>query len=130
MPAFNPQFQLNELNKRLQNSPGLLVVCYCAQWCDTCGQYQTEFNALADKWPQYTFVWVDIEELPELLGDEDIENFPTLLIQDTVGNRFFSPLHPYISHLERLLQQADSLKQLPRQSGPPLLAPLLNTMGQ
>lgn len=125
MPAFNPQLQPAELASHLSKDNNLLVVCYCAEWCDTCGQYRKAFDDLAEQWPHYTFIWIDIEELPELLGDAEVENFPTLLLQSPTENRFFSPLHPYISHLERLLQQVDSLPALPPDEGPPLLRPLL-----
>lgn len=97
---------MDALRDRLQQG-GLTVACYCAAWCDTCTQYRPDFAALADKFPAITFVWIDIEENPELLDDEEVENFPTLLIQGPQGNVFFGPLQPYISHLERLLSRAD-----------------------
>lgn len=84
-------------------SPALLIACYCAAWCDTCRSYQTDFNALAGRWPQHRFVWIDIEEHPELLDDHDVENFPTILIQNERGTVFFGVQLPYVSHLERLI---------------------------
>ena len=80
-----------------------LVACFCAAWCDTCGQYRPRLAALADAQPQRVFAWIDIEDHPDLLGDEDVENFPTLLVQ--VGGRvvFYGPMLPHIGHLERLL---------------------------
>lgn len=80
-----------------------LVACFCAAWCDTCSQYRPRLEALAATQPQRVFVWADIEDHPELLGDEDVENFPTLLVQ--IGSRvvFYGPMLPHIGHLERLL---------------------------
>ncbi|WP_245150638.1 thioredoxin family protein [Pollutimonas harenae] len=98
---------MSALASRLREQEGLAVVCYCAAWCDTCTEYRPGFNALAGKLPQHTFIWVDIEENPELLGDEDVENFPTLLIQDRRGSLFFGTLLPHISHLERLIGSLD-----------------------
>lgn len=99
------------------------VVCYCARWCDTCRDYAPAFSALAEKWPQHVFVWVDIEENPELLGDEDVENFPTILVQSGEQNLFFGPLLPHISHLDKLLETAHRLNAT--DIGPPPLATLL-----
>jgi thioredoxin 1 len=80
-----------------------LVACFCAAWCDTCAQYRPKLSALAEQYPERVFAWVDIEDHPELLGDEDVENFPTLLVQ--LGSRvlFYGTMLPHIGHLERLL---------------------------
>ncbi|AEC20528.1 hypothetical protein PT7_1988 [Pusillimonas sp. T7-7] len=64
---------------------------------------------------------MDIEENPELLGDEDVENFPTLLIQDQRGSLFFGTLLPHISHLERLISSLDKDSPLVEQSPGALL---------
>lgn len=104
MPVFDPQIDRLALTQRLDTHPGLLVVCYCAAWCDTCTQYRQPFEALAERLTDCTFIWIDIEECPELLGDEDIENFPTILLQDDRGTLFFGTQLPHIQHLERLIQ--------------------------
>ncbi len=99
------------LQHQLQQHSGLLIACYCAAWCDTCRDYQSEFSTLSTQWPQHTFVWIDIEDDPHLLDDHDVDNFPTILIQSDKGNLFFGEQLPYISHLDRLIdsvQQADS----------------------
>ncbi len=125
MSIFNPSLDLSALQNRLRQNNGLIVACYCAQWCDTCTKYHDDFTQLADKWPQHTFVWIDIEEHPELLGDDDVENFPTVLIQSSAANLFFGTLLPYISHLEKLLDRLDTTTPAITTSGPPLLRPLL-----
>jgi thiol-disulfide isomerase/thioredoxin len=104
---------------------GVSVVCYCAEWCDTCRQYLDDFQSLARQWPHHTFIWVDIEENPEFLDDEDVENFPTVLIQDSDGNRFFGPLLPHIGHLDTLLRKAAGLPA--SSAGPGPVATLVNT---
>lgn len=121
MQIFEPQDNNSALTDRLRDQQGLAVVCYCAAWCDTCTEYRPGFNALAEKLPEHTFIWVDIEENPELLGDEDVENFPTLLIQDQRGSLFFGTLLPHISHLERLIDSLDSLTPVVEQSPGALL---------
>jgi len=56
------------------------VVCLCAAWCGVCRQYEVEFRALQQQFPQVRFVWLDVEDEEELVGDLDVETFPTLLI--------------------------------------------------
>ena len=124
MPTFNPLLDLPALRSRLARHEGLLVVCYCAEWCDTCRQYQPGFEALAGQFPGHTFIWVDIEENPELLGDDDVENFPTLLVQSAGANLFYGPMLPYPGHLEKLLTRLGEDSPAVA-GGPPLLRPLL-----
>ena len=103
----------------------LIVVCYCAAWCDTCKGYQPEFAQLAERHPEHVFVWVDIEENEALLDDHDVENFPTLLVQRQAQNVFFGPMMPQIGHLERLLAQAAAYPAL--EDGPAPFGELIIT---
>ena len=108
MPLLVPDTDRAALRARLSSSPGAwLVACFCAAWCDTCEQYKPKLQALAEAMPQHVFAWIDIEDHAELLGDEDVENFPTLLVQ--IGPRvvFYGPMLPHIGHLERLLESLD-----------------------
>ena len=83
------------------------VFCLCAQWCGTCREYQPIFDQLASQWPNVRFVWVDIESHDDLLGDLDIENFPTLLIADAQGQpRFAGTVLPHAETLQRMCQAA------------------------
>src|SRR5690606_11047359 len=126
MPIFDTQHDLASLQARLKDNDDLLVVCYCAAWCDTCTQYRRDFAELAEKHPAHVFIWVDIEEQPELLGDEDVENFPTVLLQTPETTLFYGTQLPYASHLERLLERADELRPVGPDQCPPLLRPLLD----
>lgn len=111
MTLFNLPDTLHTLHTHLQKrtDEALTVVCYCAAWCNTCAAYQPQFDQLANHYPQHCFVWVDIEENEELLGDEDVDNFPTVLVQNKKGTLFFGSLLPHIEHLQRLLDHADDL---------------------
>ncbi len=104
MNFFDAQFELPELARRLATHEGLVIACYCAAWCDTCRAYRSGFEALASRMQQHVFVWIDIEESDALLDDEEIENFPTLLVQSSRGNVFYGPMLPHAEHLERLIQ--------------------------
>ncbi len=81
-----------------------LVSCLCAEWCGTCREYRPGFEALAQKFPGVAFRWVDVEDEPALVGDLDVENFPTLVIQRGHDVLFFGPMLPMLHLLERLLQ--------------------------
>ena len=85
-----------------------VVACLCAAWCGTCGGYRDAFEAIAARHPDKTFVWIDIEDQADVVGDLDVDNFPTLLLQhgDTVA--FFGTTLPDPLLAERLvLAQAE-----------------------
>jgi thioredoxin 1 len=56
----------------------LLVVCLCASWCYVCDDFRATLAGLARAHGDVGFVWVDIEDDSALVGDVDIEDFPTL----------------------------------------------------
>lgn len=105
---------LPQLANRLQaatQANSWLVACLCAAWCGTCGAYREPFAALAQRYPEACFVWIDIEDHPDALGDLDVENFPTLLVQParSAGQAapagFFGTVLPHVDVLSRLLEQ-------------------------
>jgi hypothetical protein len=79
------------------------IVCLCAAWCDTCNEYRRAFDALALANPPDTFAWIDIEDESDLLGDIDVENFPTILISRGRTPHFFGTVLPHVEHLQKLL---------------------------
>jgi thiol-disulfide isomerase/thioredoxin len=81
-----------------------VVACLCAGWCDVCKQYRAGFDALALQYPEHQFVWIDIEDQSDLIGDLDVENFPTILMQrgDTVA--FYGTMMPEPRQVARLLE--------------------------
>ncbi len=81
------------------------VACLCAAWCVACREYGPTFATLAARFDgEVDFAWIDIEDEADALGDLDIENFPTLLIADGVGARFFGPVTPQAQIAERLIR--------------------------
>lgn len=107
MPVFDPVADRTALAAALADGNTRLVACLCAAWCGTCREYAQTFEQLAAKHPELCFVWVDIETHADWLDDHDIENFPTLLVQDApqaAGQaRFFGPVLPAIGILDRML---------------------------
>ncbi|MBW8843907.1 MAG: thioredoxin family protein [Burkholderiales bacterium] len=82
------------------------VACLCAAWCRTCESYQQVFEAACAELPQTGLQvrWIDIEDEADLIGDLDIETFPTLLIADDEHVRFAGPLTPQPETLKRVLR--------------------------
>ncbi len=81
-----------------------IVACLCAAWCGTCAGYRATFERLASQHSDKRFIWIDIEDQADAVGDLDVENFPTLLIQrrDTVA--FFGTVLPDAKVADRLVQ--------------------------
>lgn len=84
------------------------VACLCAAWCRLCDEYagviaqvRAEFacDGVALRWH-----WIDIEDQAELVGDVDVETFPTIVIADAAAVRFAGPLMPQAETLRRLLR--------------------------
>ena len=90
----------------------LLVACLCAQWCRTCDAYLDTLAATRDAMrlghpgAATRFVWVDIEDESELVGDLDIEDFPTILLARGDRVLFFGPVLPHAQTLDRLVRNA------------------------
>lgn len=90
------------------------VICLCAEWCGTCREYRSGFEQLADQFEGVRFLWLDIEDQAESLGDLDVENFPTILVRRGEWVLFFGVLPPQMSHLRRLIETL--VEQTPEQS--------------
>ena len=100
------------MNPSTLSTEPLLVACLCAQWCRTCDAYRDTLTATRDAirlgHPDRAlrFVWVDIEDESELVGDLDIEDFPTLLLARGDEVLFFGPILPHAQTLDRLVRGA------------------------
>lgn len=103
-----------ELQQQLAKHQHSIVACLCAAWCDVCTAYRPEFEALATRYPEQLFLWIDVEDQAELVDDFDVENFPTLLIQQHRWVTFYGAMYPDVKQLDRLLrsQATQSLEQL------------------
>lgn len=89
------------------------VVCLCADWCGVCREYRAVFEQVAAQHPQLRFAWLDVEDQASLVGDLDIETFPTLLVATARGARFMGALTPHIHTLSRLLEALEASAEEP-----------------
>lgn len=80
-----------------------MIACLCAAWCGSCRDYEIAFTQLAARHPQTRFVWIDIEDEADVVGDFDVDDFPTLLIQHGTTVTFFGAIEPDIRQAERIL---------------------------
>ena len=81
------------------------VACLCALWCDTCVEYRAGFDALAREFSQAEFVWLDLEDDAEAVGDLEVENFPTIRVTRGDEVLFHGVMLPRHELLRRLLQE-------------------------
>ena len=84
--------------------PVLDVVCLCAAWCGTCGAYADTFAELQAALPGHRYRWVDIEDEAELVGEVDVETFPTLLLAHEGRVLFAGPVLPRLGDALRLVE--------------------------
>ena len=66
-------------------------------------------ESLMDTYPDCRFVWIHIEDQSDLVGDLEIETFPTLLVGNDEGLKFLGTLTPQPDVLRRMV---NSLLQL------------------
>lgn len=112
MAVYFPERDAAAIAAALRAHPdGRLVACLCAEWCGTCRDYLAVWRDLAERHPDDCFVWIDIETHADALGDIDIENFPTVLVQDAAGGvpRFYGTLLPHADTLARLLSRGATM---------------------
>ena len=103
MPLELTDDQHNKVLSALQ-SQQWVAACLCAAWCGTCGEFRERFTLLAQRFPAWQFVWIDVEDQAAVVGELDIDNFPTLLVQQQDGVHFFGTILPDLHLAERLLQ--------------------------
>lgn len=83
------------------------IACLCAAWCRLCDDYAPVFEQVMGELASTVRVhrhWIDIEDEAELVGDFDVETFPTIVIADAQHVRFAGPLTPQADTLRRLLR--------------------------
>ena len=103
----------------LRRNEDLLVVCLCAAWCDTCTEFRGTFAKLAQSHPGAGYVWLDVEDDSALVGDIEIENFPTLAVFRAGKPLFYGvtlPQEPVVARtLASLLSRDASAVAVPKE---------------
>jgi thioredoxin 1 len=106
--------------------PVLHVACLCAAWCRLCDGYAPVFQqvtqAMQVRFPSLQTHWIDIENEADLLGNFDVETFPTLVVVDGATVRFAGPLTPQPETLRRVLGAALEAQQGSASQPPEVLA--------
>lgn len=115
MPASTLDHHDRQQLLALANEPEWIVACLCAAWCDVCKTYRADFDRLADAHPDKRFIWIDIEDEADFIGDIDVENFPTLLIQRGDAIPFFGTVLPDARLAERLILAQTEADAIPRE---------------
>ena len=81
-----------------------VVAFFCAEWCRSCREFRPVLDNMISSYPEAAFFWVDIEDNSDMLGELDINKFPTLLIQRGETVAFYSCIHPDTKLIERILR--------------------------
>src|SRR4051812_6804300 len=97
-----------EVARALGRDNSRLVVCLCAAWCDTCGDFRTTFERLADADSNARYLWVDIEDDAAVIGDIDVENFPTLAVYRDGAPVFYGVTLPQEGVVARTIASVSS----------------------
>lgn len=98
-----------QLAARLHAPAHVVVVALCAAWCNTCREFRAACEAVAASRPAVSLVWVDIEDDADLVGDLDLETFPTLAIFEGEALRHFGAVLPQAALVERLVDDPAAL---------------------
>jgi thioredoxin 1 len=86
-------------------TPEYSVACLCAEWCGVCRDYRAGFLALAQRFPQAHFAWLDMEDDAAELDEAEVENFPTITVKRGAEVLFHGVMPPQHAHLARLLEE-------------------------
>ncbi len=81
----------------------LVLACLCAAWCRLCDGYAQTVSEVTAKFPSVQLLWIDIEDEAELIGELDIETFPTLVLVSATQLLFAGALQPQPETLRRLI---------------------------
>lgn len=68
-----------DFNKRVENSPGLVVVDFFATWCPPCQRLIAELPNIANENPNVTFLKVNVEENTSLASAYNVSSIPRIV---------------------------------------------------
>ena len=92
----------------LRSAPALHVACLCAAWCRLCYAYASVLKSVTGvlvlEGLPLRVHWIDIEDDADLVGDLDVETFPTIVIAAGPQVLFAGAVTPQPETLRRLLK--------------------------
>ncbi|MBN6365287.1 thioredoxin family protein [Providencia rettgeri] len=95
---------LNKDNIRYQSVFGKkLVISFCASWCHNCESWKDTFTLLSERFVDDCFIWIDIDEYPELVSEIDLDVIPVVLIQKKQNIHFLGPIRPGLDAIISIL---------------------------
>ncbi|MEX6035011.1 hypothetical protein [Providencia hangzhouensis] len=51
------------------------MISFCASWCHNCESWKDTFTLLSERFVDDCFIWIDIDEYPELVSEIDLDVF-------------------------------------------------------
>jgi thioredoxin 1 len=94
------------LAQRHADGRHVVAAVLCAQWCTSCREFLPMLESLAARQRGVSWLWVDIEDDADLVGDVDVETFPTLAVYVDATLAHFGPVLPNAALVERLVAGA------------------------
>lgn len=84
--------KVNERGSPSVSDDLLWVVCLCAEWCHICRDLRPRLATAETRLTAATqLVWLDVEDHADLLGDLEVETFPSYLIGRNDEVLLFAP---------------------------------------
>jgi thioredoxin-like negative regulator of GroEL len=84
----------------------LQLACLCAAWCRVCDDYASTIKTVVAEFDGIGLRWIDIEDDAALIGELDVETFPTLLLHARGAVLFGGVVEPQPQRLRQLLLAA------------------------
>ncbi|EJH7015835.1 hypothetical protein NFT50_004404 [Salmonella enterica] len=85
------------------NKKNKLIVCLCADWCNNCNEWKDGFTSLSEQYPDDFFIWLDIEQYPDMVSSIDLDILPVLLVQKNNDILFLGAIQPRVDAVIPLL---------------------------
>ncbi|KAL1520627.1 hypothetical protein AB1Y20_022201 [Prymnesium parvum] len=90
----------------LMDTKGLVVAYFGATWCAACKQAEPIFVGLSasERYRDVTFVQVDADATPALVGDNHVEAFPTIKFYRNAGEEYLPVVGANMEEVEQTLE--------------------------
>lgn len=87
----------------------MTLVLFCADWCSSCREFKSAFDALHI--PGLSRHWVDIENDEQLMQGFEVENLPSVFVlSNDKLSWYFGAIRPSSLFLEKMLTDLEAGK--------------------